>query len=761
MRNSSICYLLLFIISLSFIGCKFNGPASTAEIKNAKGQLVYQDVLYLQDLSVRYYSSISQLNSKLWAISANRDGQIRILSDSGVVVPDNGTLFYPGKLIRDISYPPLFPKKIRDIGTYKNQTVYLDNKQLFSNAWAGKIQIDHGLPSASLFAGGDEFHFLVSDGEQLVYLDQNGKKIWTGILKGVHQIRYVELKKSFLLVTPNLVAEYTPGQPYVKVLYAGSGITCATAITKGSEVVIGTSSGYLWVYDKKLISALPCTKITDIKEIHGRLWFGSAWGAFYLNGKGTYNYFAGERWLPGNRVTALEAGPEQSVLVLTDRGVGKLSFIAMTLEEKALFYEKQVREKNIRYGFNCSGVGIPNGYSTARTGNQPSDNLWTGMYLTSQLFRYKVTGSEDAKQNAYEAFEAMERLFTVTNIPGLFARSFERDYKIENAKGADWKRKELLSGSPASLWLPASDHPNWSWRSTASSDQTVGQIFAFTAILEISDDTQWKVRALKCLDNLMDYIVKNNFYIIDVDGEPTMWGKWNPDYVNQFPVNVGDRKITSSNIIAFLQTAWHFTGKDIYKEKANELMTKFGYLENLMRPFAQIGPNETDELSKVLSQEWNHSDDEMYFLAYWGLYPYSFTGELKNKFQAAIKDHWEIERPEKNALWNFTYAMTGAKEFDLDPSVDFLKDYPIDLRNWAMHNSHRKDIECLPANFRGQTTRYRLPLSEIPIYRHNGNIFNLDSTGDGSSLVSAGDTWLLPYWMGRYLGLISAPVKKN
>ena len=757
MRNLSFQYLFLASAFLLLAGFKEKDFPSSSDTNNEKGQPIYQDYPYLQNLSIRYYFTPAQLVSGISAISANRDGQIRILSDSGLIVPDNGSLFYPGKFIRDISYPQIFPKKIRAIGTYRNQTVYLDNKQLFSNSWAGRIQIDHGLPNATIFAGGEEFQFMVSDGAQLIYLDQSGKKLWTGTMKGIRQIRYEAARKRFLFISPNLVSEYTPGKS-VKELYSGSGITCATSTDK--DVVVGTSSGYLRISDKKLISSVPCPDITDVREINGQLWFGTTWGAYYLTENGGCRYYAGERWLPGNRVIALEAGPEQSVLVLTDKGVGQLNFKAMTLEEKALFYEKQVREKNIRYGFNSSSVRIPNGYSSAQTGDQPSDNLWTGMYLAAELFRYKVTGSEDAKENAYESFEAMERLFTVTNIPGLFARSIERDYKIENAKGADWKKKELLTGSPASLWLPAADHPNWSWRSTASSDQTVGQIFALTLILELSDDAQWKARALKCLDNLMGYIVKNDLYIIDVDGEPTMWGKWNPSYVNQFPKNVGDRKITSSNIIAFLQTAYHFTGKEIYKNKANELMTKYGYLENLMRPFSQIGPNGADELSKVLSEEWNHSDDEMYFLAYWGLYPYALTHDLKTKYLAAIMDHWQIERPEKNALWSFTYAMTGVKEFDLDPAVEFLKDYPMDLRNWAMHNSHRKDIERIPANFRGQTTKERLPLSEIPIYRHNGQFFTLDSEGDGSVLISAGDTWLLPYWMGRYLGVISGPMKK-
>ncbi len=757
--KKNTCYLLLFFI-LSLLGFKEKRKIKSGVITNSKGQKVYQDAPYLQDYSVRYYLSEGKKSLKLISISVNRDDQIRILSDKGLVIPDNGTLFFPGKFVDDISYSAMSPKKISAITTYQNQTVYLDNKQVLSNAWAGKIQIDHGLPNARIFAGGKDFHFLVSDGDNLVYLDQAGNKLWSGSFKGVIQIRYQEANKSFLLISPETVAELIPGQP-IKELYKGSGITCAVNFGQQNKVVIGTTKGYLIFPKKQLIDKVPCPDITTIEEIDGQLWFGSTWGAYRLNADGKYSYYAGERWLPDNLVTKIEKGPENSVLILTEKGLGQICFKEMTLEDKAMFFEKQVREKNIRYGINCSSVRLTESYSSGQTANQPSDNLWTGMYLAGQLYRYKVTGSKTAKQNAYESFEALERLHTVTGIKGLFARSFERDYKIENAKDSGWQERELKSGRPASLWLSAADHHNWTWRSTASSDQTVGQVFALTAILELVDDKQWKARALKCLDDLLGYIVDNNLYIIDVDGQPTMWGKWNPDYVNSFPKNIGDRKITSSNIIAFLQTAYKFTGKEKYKAKAYELMEKFGYLDNLMRPMAQIGRNEKDELSKVLSEEWNHSDDEMYFLAYWGLYPYAFTPALKEKYRAAIKDHWNIERPEQDALWNLTYAMTGAKDFDLDQSIRYFRNYPMDLRNWGMHNSQRGDLEFLPKNFRGQTTREILPLGEIPICRHNGQVFSLDSEGDGRSLISGGDTWLLPYWMGRYLGVISAPVRDN
>ena len=748
--------VFVFGIFLAIAGCTQKPTPSVTEKVNKKGQPVFIDKPFPQEYSVRYYLSDDQQKRELLGVSADRDWHIHILSNKGMLVPDNGRLFYPGRLIPDVAYSPMIPKKIKALLTYKEHTVYLDNKQIFSNAWAGELQIDHGMPNANYFAAGKDFHFLVSDGKQLMYFNREGEKLWKTSFPGLKQISYQTSQNRFILAGDNLVASCND-KGEIQSIYEGSEITCAIPLANRNKVIVGTSNGYLILPDKQIINKVPCPDIACINEIDEKLWFGSSQGAFRLNENGKYSYFAGERWLPGNKVISIQKGKDNSILVLTDKGLGQIFFEKMTLEEKAIFFEKQVREKNIRYGFNCSISRLPEGYSSAQMGSQPSDNLWTGMYLASQLFRYKVTGSKEAKGNAYEAFEALERLHTITGIKGLFARSFERDYKVKTTKDKDWQKKELLSGSPATLWLPGSDHSNWTWRSAVSSDQTVGQIFGLTMVLELADDSIWKQRALTMFDNMMSYIVDNDMYIIDVDGKPTLWGKWNPEYVNKFPKNVGDRRLYSSNIIAFLQTAYHFTKKEKYKEAAYNLMNKYGYLENLKRPISEIGPSDADEWSKHLSEEWNHSDDEMYFLAYWGLYPYSLSPELKKQYMDAIHDHWNAERPEKNALWNFTYAMTGAKQFDLDESIDFLQQYPLDLRNWSVHNSNRKDIELLPDNFRKQTTKTLLPLEEIPLYRHNGDIFKLDSKGDGSTLISAGDVWLLPYWMGRYLGVISAP----
>ena len=59
----------------------------------------------------------------------------------------------------------------------------------------------------------------------------------------------------------------------------------------------------------------------------------------------------------------------------------------------------------------------------------------------------------------------------------------------------------------------------------------------------------------------------------------------------------------------------------------------------------------------------------------------------------------------------------------------------------------------LPPNFRKQTTEVLLPTGEVPLNRHNSNAFILDGGENGLSEL-AGDEYLLPYWMARYLKVI-------
>ncbi|GAB4023930.1 hypothetical protein [Spirosoma koreense] len=736
-----ICTLAIFVIFLTHLQLI------------TQAQSVYQDKPFDQLYSVKFYLPKPDLS--LTGLACDRNGVIQTLSADGLSQPANGSFLSPGTLLPDRRYRSMQTMHMAALTNYDGQFVYLDSRTVVSNAWAGKLLAEHQLPKARLLAGGADFMFLVSDGSALHLLKDN-KVMWKGAVSGDEIIALQAQPDAslFWLLGKKSLYTLSAKDPKLTKVFDGTGFTAFAVLPRAHKVVIGTGDGYLEfdIATKKQLGSrhlnLPCPDITTVTDIAGKLWFGSSNGAFMQRPDGKFDYYNGERWLPGNQVTQIAAGPKNTVLILTTAGLAKLETKAMTLAEKAQFYDQQVRNRHIRDGFNASLERMEKGnLATGYLDDSDNDGLWTSMYLAGEIFRYAVTKDKNALQNCRESLDAMERLYTVTPVPGFPARSFER------------------AGLMAQLHDPErwqhSPQPDWTFKSTTSSDEVIGHIFAFGAMAELVDDKVLQRRAVTLIDTLMSHIISHDLYLIDFDGKPTMWGKWNPTYVNAFPTNVGDRKLNSSNIIAMLQTAYRFTKKEKYKAKAFELMQKQGYLENLMRPMSVIGkaPEDADEHSKHMSDGWNHSDDEMYFVGYWGLYRYAFNDTLKAQFKKAIIDHWEIERPEKEGAWNIFTALTGTKTFDLPEAIWYLQKHPLDLIDWEIMNSQRKDIDLLPENFRRQTTKEVLPPSERPIQRHNGNMFALDrKRGNGTSEHSAGDIWLLPYWMGRYLGVISAPV---
>lgn len=736
MKGFLKCFLVLCVVFYL---------ASCKEAETDSNQPVHADKPFVQDFSKKY---ALQDSVQVRRVSADRNGVIQISTSKNLYKPYAGEFLYPGVLVPERYYRPIADKNISNVRSYRDHLVYIDDKAVLSNAWAGNLYLKHTLPRAFLFAGGRDFDFLISDGRALQYL-RDSAVVWQQNLdEQVVDILFQDSMDRFIVLTPGQIYSYSPGKT-LNAGFSGRDLTCMGFSERTSSLIVGTRDGYLSLDAESLEQKgdiqrkLPWTELTAIEEIDGNLWFGSTRGAFMLKPDGKFNYYASKRWIPSDHVVDLEKGPENSVLVLTRQGLGQICFETMTLHDKAEFFQKQVRSRHIRHGFNATlGYMKDGNVSVGSLEDSDNDGLWTTMYMGAEVFRYAVTGSEDALQNLRESMDAIERLYTINGVKGFPSRSFERrGYKYDSKP---WRR---------------ADHPEWDWKSTTSSDEAIGHIFIFGAMAELLDDEDLRQRAIIMMDSLMQHVIDNDLYLVDWNGEPTLWGKWHPDYVNARPLMVGDRKINASNIIAMLQTAYHFTKKEVYKEKAFELMTKHGYYENLMRPMNQIGmaPDNADDWSKMLSESWNHSDDEMYFLGYWGLYRYAFNDTLKADFKKAILDHWEIERPEKEGAWNIFTALTGVNEFDLEEAIWYLQEYPIDLVHWRVTNSHRKDVEKMEPNFRDQTLTEVLPPDELPINRHNANRFELDGGDDGGSEYSAGDIWLLPYWMGRYLEVISAP----
>jgi len=683
-------------------------------------------------------------------MECSRDKVISIVSSNGLLQP------WDKKIVEDNRYRPFENMKVISTVKYKDQIVYLTDKAVLSNDFAGKFYVDHGMKNPTHFAMGNDFKTLVAGNGQIKVL-QNDKKGWSKSVNAFKPIGVVFDKGNnrFLILTNQEVYQLNSGNKFSKI-FSGKDLTAITVFK--NNIILGTTNGVLTLDGKtlkagKIDQKLPWTEITSIENINDQLWFGSTKGAFKLRKDGKYDYYASKRWLVDNEVVDLVSGPDNSVLILTKKGLSRINFDEMTLAEKADYFQKIQRSRHIRHGFTSNlSLTIPGDISSGVYHDTDNDGLWTSMYLAGELFRYAVTKSEDAKLNAYDAFTAMERLTDISGVSGFPARAFERE-GVELDEGSNgFSEEQMIAWQKENGKTWQFDKTGrWKWKVSTSSDESCGHFFVYALFAELAPDKVWRDKAIRQIKLQMDHIIENDWHLVTWNGKPTRWGNWSPEYVNSFPINVGDRRLNSTLILAFLQTAYHFTGDKIYKKKAYELIDKYGYDDNANRPASVIGHVK----GEPLSDRWNHSDDQMYFLTIPAFVNYSFNEEQKEKHFAASRSHWEIERSEKNPVWNFLYALTGGTDYDLEDSVWWLQEFPMDLIKWTIDNTHRKDLVKIEPNFRNQTYSEVLPPDERPVHFHNGAYRN-NSNGAGMG-EEAPYIWLLPYWAGRYAKAISAP----
>lgn len=492
--------------------------------------------------------------------------------------------------------------------------------------------------------------------------------------------------------------------------------------------------------------ALPVPQITVYantgEDIH---WIGSTSGAIRHNHSITgrpaesqsdrrlkFEYFAGKRWLPDDHVTGIgfEKSANEVVWIETPKGFSRIEYKPMTLTEKSKAFVERIRARHVRHGLTTDSLlQTPGDLSTNRTVSSDNDGLWTQMYVASEAFRYKVTGEADARSNARQGFEAILRLEEITGMPGFHARSFIKIGEDIQPKDGEWH-----------------DTPDgkWRWKGDTSSDEIVGLYFGYAIYYDLIADESEKQKIRGVVTRLTDHILNNNYQLIDVDGKRTLWGWWGPDEIWADPDETGLRAL---HILSHLRAAHHITGNPRYEQAYNELISKHRY-HLLMRNQKIVYPGHI-----------NHSDDELAFLSYYPLLNYETDPKLREVYVQSLDRSWQVERPERNPLWNLIYAVgavgSGNKDFDQEETIRTLREIPMDQISWTVTNSHRLDVpmDTLNDRFDRRQALIVLPYDELPMSKWNGNPYRIDGGNEGRS-EGDGIYFLLPYWMGRYHKLI-------
>ncbi len=684
---------------------------------------VYQDVPFRQARATHFKNEVDLSTYELRTVRADRDGKVLINTNKGLLKG------YDGRLVRYRELAGLTELDHFDLELLKGKFVFLTDKMLLPLHGAG-VDFRHNTQSrCTRVAAAAPGHHLLLSAEKITEIA--GGKATEHDNPGFAEVILCPFDSTFILYADEKLARYQDGR--LTPLPAPAARIRGVVPVSKDEFKVATDQGLFAVTSQSVAAdsrPLPWRDLTCItRDGDGRLWIGSKRGAFSIEPAGELNYYAGRRWLQDDQVIDIHVDGRNDVCILSRGGLSQLRFERMTLADKAAVELRNLRLNHIRYGL-VSDVQLSDGdYAHLRLHDTDNDGLWSSMYLAAESFRFAVTGDADARENALDGFDAIERLVTITPIPGFQARTFE----LEGFKQSDPER-----------WRTRPEH-DFEWKGHTSSDEIVGTFFFYSVFHDTvaKDDPALKNRVASAVGAIAGHILDHNLYLVDVDGKPTTWGRWNPEYVNTAFVG-GDRRLNSIEILSFLQLAHHVTGSERFKDAFYDLVRKHGYAGNTTRYLP-------DPMG-----EWNHSDDELYWLSYYNLIKHCFDEELKATFMKSVRAHVEATRRKKNPVWNFIFGGVTGEAIDLDGSIFILRRFPLDNRDWRMQNSHRLDIridarpgvepEAVPV----------LPPDERRIQKWNGNEMGLDGGGDGNSPES-GAEYLLPYWMGRYFGFISPP----
>ena len=690
----------------------------------------YKSNRFPQKFCDYYYASNGLLSDKALCLAADKNGTVYIGTDCGLnFTKADGTFgsFACGSvdIIHDLGDKAYFAGG-------KTLYVFCDGKIAEVQTFDEEIKGISGQNEAMVITSSMLYRF--ADGKYSPYypadLPAQGLKISNGQLisfSGRALCIFAGKRKHWM----NIYPEHST-MPEFK-------INCVEFDETLGFIWLGTDKG-AYIYDNRSgwyghneLNCLPAEEIFSIRFTDdGRVVLSSDAGLIVIK-NGAAKYLPATKWACCEKVNdAIAVGNE--IWTATDEGVTKITEKEMTLEEKA-DYCFELTEKYFvrREGFVTGLGGIKNGDISTGTPNiTDNDGLWTHTYLGGLCDCYAVTKNEKVLEAARRSMHAMVKLTKASGIKGFTARAvrYEGDKGYGNLESRDW-----------SEWHKAPDG-SCEWLGETSSDEMTGHFFGFSLYYDFCANDEEKALIREVICDITDHIIEHNYRLCDLDGKPTTWAIWTPSELNSNSMWMWEKCINSLEILTFLDVAYHVSGDEKYRNEFLRLAIDEHYLINAAQ-------------HKKHDARITHIDDNLGFLCTATILRIEKDEAIRKYLLMGMKHHWDYERNERSPLFNLIYGAFTDQMCDIDTAIKSLRDMTMDYSARRMLNSKRRNLVYdTEQEHWGEDPQLLIPLDfdEKICYNYDTNPYRTD-WGNGTSTCSP-SCYLLPYWFGRYFGLI-------
>lgn len=468
-------------------------------------------------------------------------------------------------------------------------------------------------------------------------------------------------------------------------------------------------------------------------------------GAYRIMERGIgpeWRVYNAERWLTDEDVHAVACDPDVLDGPIWFATAGGLSYVTaqrMTLEEKLTAFVDRVVQRHDRDGAVAdSRLSVRGDLSTSIPYDSDNDGGWTCYWILAECFRWKVTGDPQAKVHFDKSLERMLSFRTLTGTDHFLARAVIRKEGcvLDDCNGPD-------DGE----WFTSPDG-EWWVKADTSNDEVTSHMFMMGHAYDVCADEDQRTAIAAHVDGIIGGIVDNGYRLVDLDGEVTSYGQFDPSYVNE-PLlgQLADGGRRSVQMLAAIDLAYYMTGKQKYLDAKRELIEEHHYDVNVVH-----------ECEAPLRQGTRSGDgNELGTQAFFVLLRYEQDPALREMWLSGWRNTYSNILPQQGALWDITNGVLGGDDPQFDNTGRWLRLAPMDMIRWNQHNSHRQDLAPAP-DFYADDARIRsdgriLPYDERRCDRWNTDQYRVDG-GMGAWTEMDGADVLMPYWTGRYYGFI-------
>lgn len=337
--------------------------------------------------------------------------------------------------------------------------------------------------------------------------------------------------------------------------------------------------------------------------------------------------------------------------------------------------------------------------------------IWTGHYLAAEAFRYQVTQSADALKNVNQALAGIKSLLDVTGT-NLLARCL---VPLNSPYSAGIQSEEATNG------IYTNSSAGYFWVGNTSRDQYMGVAFGLGVAYDMVNDAGVRSTISQLAARLVGFLTGNAWNIVMPNGTISTTFLIRPD-----------------EILTLLQVGRHVN--------PGAFSTDYT-VQSILLAASVVAPISVDVASDSSYFKFN-----LDYISFYNLIRLEGGGLSKSIYQTAYSELRAATSSQQNAIFDLIDRGLNGPNAARDAEALAL------TNEWLQRPSRDNSVNLqnvVPVCGGQACNPIPVVLRPPDEYLWEESPFQL--SGGGSGIIeTAGIDYILPYWMGRYYGVIPA-----